>query len=395
MLQEPAAGFGSRNASLAKQPSCFRLMAHAAEEQQTGGAGMPRHDKTAPPGVRTPGMPSGTAKPLVAGLGPHGERPATPDLIVLSPEMVEQARASAFRVAILLHTTVSDWAQRQIAGIDAGLRQAGAIVVEIVDCAYDPARQVAAIERLIRSKLDAVISIPVGSTTVADAFRKISAAGIKLVLLDNAPSGLLAEIDYVSVVSSDNFGLGQIAARLLSPHVPRHGSVCVIAYNIDFFATAQREIAFNKWMHQERPDVALSHLKFDTPDHAGEVIGPLLDRHPDLDGLFVVWDEPAVASLQMMESHGKKPAMTTVDLGHAIAEALKDGRIVKGVAAQRPFEQGLIAATVAIVALTGNAVPPWIVLPGLAVTAVNVAEAYKDVGGAPASSELMAFRGSS
>ena len=68
---------------------------------------------------------------------------------------------------------------------------------------------------------------------------------------------------------------------------------------------------------------------------------------------------------------------------------------MKGVAAQRPFEQGLIAATVAIVALTGNAVPPWIVLPGLAVTAVNVAEAYKDVGGAPASSELMAFKGRS
>ena len=87
--------------------------------------------------------------------------------------------------------------------------------------------------------------------------------------------------------------------------------------------------------------------------------------------------------------------MTTVDLGHAIAEALKDGSIVKGVAAQRPFEQGQIAATVAIVALTGNAVPPWIVLPGLAVTADNVAEAYKDVGGAPASSELMAVSGSS
>ena len=126
-------------------------------------------------------------------------------------------------------------------------------------------------------------------------------------LLDNAPSGLLPEIDYVSVVSSDNFGLGQIAARLLSPHVPRHGSVCVIAYNVDFFATAQREIAFNKWMHQERPDIALSRLKFETLDHAGDVIGPLLDKHPDLDGLFVVWDEPAVASLRVMEGRERRP----------------------------------------------------------------------------------------
>ena len=75
--------------------------------------------------------------------------------------------------------------------------------------------------------------------------------------------------------------------------------------------------------------------------------------------------------------------MTTVDLGSAIAEALLEGTIVKRVAAQRPFEQGEIAAMAAIVGLTGNAVPPWIVLPGVAVTSGNVAEVYEHVGGAP------------
>jgi hypothetical protein len=43
--------------------------------------------------------------------------------------------------------------------------------------------------------------------------------------------------------------------------------------------------------------------------------------------------------------------------------------------------------------LTRNAVPPWIALPALAATAGNVAEAYRYVGGAPASSALMGFRG--
>src|SRR4051812_14864936 len=104
-------------------------MTDAAPEQQEGGAGMPQDDKAAPPGGQASHAPSGTG-PLVAGLGPHGERAATPDLIVLSAEMAEQARAAVFRVAIVLHTTASDWAKRQIAGIDAVLRRAGAIVVE-------------------------------------------------------------------------------------------------------------------------------------------------------------------------------------------------------------------------------------------------------------------------
>nr|WP_276315518.1 substrate-binding domain-containing protein [Mesorhizobium jarvisii] len=297
--------------------------------------------------------------------------------------MLERARERAFRVAIVLHTTASDWAQRQIAGIKAGLEQAGAIVVDIVDCGYDAAAQIAAIERLVQSKPDAVISIPVGSTAVAAAFRKLAAAGIKLVLLDNAPSGLLQETDYVSVISSDNFGLGQIAASLISPHIRRNGTVCVVAYNEDFFATAQREIAFGKWMRHERPDITLTQLKFEVPANAGSAVGPYLDANPDLDGMFVVWDEPAVASLPAFSGRSRIPVMTTVDLGSAIAEALLGGKIVKGVAAQRPFEQGEIAAMAAIVGLSGNAVPPWIVLPGVAVTSGNVAEVYKHVGGAP------------
>ncbi len=319
----------------------------------------------------------------VVGLGPHGERPASPELVTLSPAIAEKARAGAFRIAIALHTLESDWSRRQVAGIEDCLQRVGAAVVEIVDCAYRPDFQVQAIERLVRLKPDAVIAIPVGGAAVAEAFREVSAAGIKLVLLDNAPSGLLPERDYVSVVSSDNFGLGQIAARLLAPHVPQAGSVCVAAFHIDFFATAQREIAFTRWMRRERPDIRLSQLKFDSPARAGGVIGRHLDRHPDLDGLFIVWDEPAALALSAIADRANPPAVTTVDLGQVIADALVTNRVVRGVAAQRPFEQGTIAAATAIVALTGHAVPPWIVLPGLAVTAANVAEAYRDVGGAP------------
>ena len=53
-------------------------------------------------------------------------------------------------------------------------------------------------------------------------------------------------------------------------------------------------------------------------------------------------------------------------------------------------EQGHAAATAAIAALTGQPVPPWIVLPGLSVTAANAVEAYRTVGGEPASPALMA-----
>ena len=357
------------------------MRATLADQSAANGAdAMPRIDEATPAPTR----------PFFAGLGPHGERPADPETIALSPEALRRARDGAYRIAVVLHTTMSDWSKRQLAGIRAGLAEAGAAVVDVTDCSYEASAQIAAMERLVRRKPDAVISIPFGGKAVSRAFRAASAAGIKLILLDNAPVGLLPESDYVSVVSSDNFGLGQIAARLLSPHVPQDGSVGIVAYKVDFFATAQREIAFSRWMRRERPDVALTQIKFDTPAQSGLAIGPYLDRHPDISGLFVVWDEPAVVSVHEIARRVRRPAVTTVDLGRAVADALMRGDVVKGVAAQRPFEQGHAAATAAIAALTGQHVPPWIVLPGLLVTAANVVEAYHLVGGEPASPTLMA-----
>lgn len=352
----------------------------AAQSAVNGTEAMPRIDEATPAPTR----------PLFAGLGPHGERPASPEAIGLSPEALGRARDGAYRIAVVLHTTISDWSKRQLAGIRAGLAEVGAEVVDVTDCAYDAMTQIAAIERLVRHKPDAVISIPFGGSAVSRAFRAASAAGIKLILLDNAPAGLLPESDYVSVISSDNFGLGQIAASLLSPHVPKRGSVGIVAYKVDFFATAQREIAFCKWMRRERPDVALTQMKFETPAQSGLAVGPYLDSHPEISGLFVVWDEPAVVSVHEIARRPRRPAVTTVDLGRTVADALLRGDVVKGVAAQRPFEQGHAAAIAAIAALTGQPVPPWIVLPGLSVTAANVVEAYHLVGGEPASPTLMA-----
>jgi ribose transport system substrate-binding protein len=331
-----------------------------------------------------------SGRPLITGLGPHGERPASPEMINLTPEAMDEARKRPLKVAIVLHTTTSDWSKRQITGIEDRLSEVGAVVIDVVDCQFDRALQVAAINRLVRERPDAIIGIPLGGSAVAEAFRPVSTAGIRLILLDNAPPGLLPETHYVSVVSSDNFELGQIAAALLSPHIPRNGSICVVAYKIDFFATAQREIGFRMWVQRKRPDVSLSQVKFATPSQVGEVISSSLGSRADLDGLFVVWDDPATEALKALEARSRPLVMTTVDLGSKVASALADGQIVRGVAAQRPYEQGCAAASTTIAALTGKSVPPWIVLPGLAVTSANVANAYRTVGGAPASPELLA-----
>lgn len=328
----------------------------------------------------------------ITGLGPHGERAVPAGQVTVSEADAEAARARRFSVAIVLHTTASDWAKEELAGIVMTLGRYGAAVVEVADCSFDADKQVAALYRLAGEPIDAVVSIPIGSNRVAEAHRAISAAGKKLILLDNAPTGMLPGTDYVSVVSADNFGLGEIGAELLAPHVPQGGTVGILAYGVDFFATHEREIAFRKWMGAHRPDLTLVRGKFADVPQAEAMTAGLLENHPDLSGLFVVWDVPAIGAATAIRAAGKTIPMTTVDLGNEVAAELASDKLIKGIAAQLPFEQGIAAGVATILGLLGREPPPWIALPGLPVTADGVVEAYQVVWRAPAPSDIIRAR---
>ena len=328
----------------------------------------------------------------ITGLGPHGERAASPLLLKLSQADMAEAAARRFSVAIVLHTTGSDWARQQLAGISSMLGQHHVAIVDVIDCAFDSRQQMDALNRLASEKLDAVISIPIGNNSVAEAHRTIQKSGKKLILLDNAPTGLAAGTDYSCVISADNFGLGEIGAKLLSTYVQPNQSVGLLSYGVDFFATNEREIAFRKWLGKERPDIAIKQAKFQSLSDVECAVKSLLAEKGQLAGLFVVWDEPAILAAQILEKAQHPIVMTTIDLGNSVAVNLSKGGVIKGIGAQRPYDQGKAAATATLLSLLDHQLPSWVALPGIAVTQDNVIEAFQTVWHSPAPQELLKLR---
>lgn len=325
----------------------------------------------------------------IEGLGPHGERASAPERVLLLPEDMQRAHSAGLRVAIVLHTTASDWSKQQLAGIIGTLGDCGVAVIEVVDCSFAPELQIEALDRLIREAPDAIISLPVTNAKVADAHQRVSQAGIKLVLLDNAPTGLLPGKDYVSLISADNFGLGKMAAEGLAEHLPDGAEVGVLGYDSDFFATNEREIAFMKWMRIHRPDIHIHVSRFPTIGEAGKTALDLQNRHPAMSGLFAVWDTPAIAAAEALKAAGHAIPMTTVDLGREAAISLAEGGPIMMIAAQQPFRQGQIAASTTVTALLNRLTPAWVALPGVQVTPDNVVECFQTIWRAPAPREVL------
>jgi ribose transport system substrate-binding protein len=222
----------------------------------------------------------------ISGLGPHGERAAPPERVSLLPDDRSAAKVASWRVAVVLHTVESDWAKQHLAGMVGIFGDWGAAVIDVVDCGFSPERQVAELDRLIAHRPDAIISLPVANEEVAAAHARVSAAGIKLVLLDNAPTGLLPGKHYSSLVSAESFGLGKIAAAGLAPYLPQGAEVGVLGFAADFFATNEREIAVIKWLQANRPDIRVHVARFGRTDGSAKKLGEdMLPNNPNLAGL--------------------------------------------------------------------------------------------------------------
>ena len=329
----------------------------------------------------------------IAGLGPHGERAAPPERVSLLPEDIAAAKAASLRVAVVLHTLDSDWTRLQISGMLGIFGDCGVVVTEVIDCGFSADRQVAALDQLIAAAPDAIVALPVANEQVVAAFRRVSAAGIRLVLLENVPTGLLPGSHYTSLVSSDNFGLGKMAAAELAPHLAEGAAVGVLGFAADFFATNEREIAFTNWMQTNRPDVRTHVRRFGAMDEAADSALRMIADHPGISGLFVVWDTPATAVATRLLAERHTLAMATVDLGEDVAIALAAGRLFVSVAAQQPFQQGVAAARTTILTLLGRTVPAWIAMPGVAVARGTVAESFQIIWRKPAPREVLCLLG--
>jgi ABC-type sugar transport system substrate-binding protein len=118
----------------------------------------------------------------ISGLGHHGERAAPPERVSLLPDDRKAARNAAWHVAVGLHTLESDWAKRQLAGMVGIFGDCGAAVIDAVDCASLPERQVAELDRLIAQRPDAILSLPVANDQAAAAHARVSAAAQTAIL---------------------------------------------------------------------------------------------------------------------------------------------------------------------------------------------------------------------
>lgn len=320
----------------------------------------------------------------VLSLGPNGETPSGFDTTEVSDADLATIKAGKFTAAIVMHYGGNDWATAQVEGLKSEFARLGIEVVAVTDADFKPEKQVSDIETVMALKPDIIISIPTDPVATAAAYKKASAAGIKLVFMDNVPAGMVGGKDYVSVVSADNKGNGVVSAHLMAKALNGKGNIGLIYHDADFFVTKQRFEGFKETLSQY-PDITVVEEKgIGGPDFAGDAQAAataLLTKHPDLDGIWGVWDVPAEGIMAAAREAGRTDLkIATQDLGTNVAIQLAKNELIVGLGAQRPFDQGIAEARLGALAKIGKTgLPIFVAMGALPVSHDNVLEAWKTV----------------
>ncbi|WP_440709837.1 substrate-binding domain-containing protein [Herbiconiux sp. YIM B11900] len=326
----------------------------------------------------------------IVGQGKNGEVPVTVDDLQLTDDEKAKVAAGDFSVGISMNTMDIDWSRLTVEGIQDTLGDLGVNVIGVTDAKFDVQQQISDLENLITQRPDAIISIPTDDVATAETYKKVAAAGIKLIFIHMPANGLVYPTDYQAVIAPDNQGNGQIAAAALSEYIPQDGVAGIVDYAVDFYTTNQRTLRVKQWFAENRPDVTIKDVGFTDTNGVGSVTANFMTANPDVDGLFVIWDSPAMQSVASLRNAGVTVPITTIDLGTEVAVDMASGGYIKAVGAQEPYSQGVAEALAAAKALIGAETPAWVALPSVAVTPSNLLESYQSIFHTDAPAEVVA-----
>lgn len=303
----------------------------------------------------------------------------------LTEEQITKLKEMKATAAMVMHFGGNDWSNAQIAGATSEFERLGIELVATTDAAGDAAKQVDDIETVLAKKPSIVLGIPLDPVATAPAFKKVHEQGGKLVFIDNPSTGLAVGTDYVSYVSADNYANGAIAAHLAARGIGCSGEVGSIRYTDEQnLAVYQRYQGFTETITNNYPDIKIvADRDIGAPDWAGsaeKTASAMLTQNPNIKAIWGFFDIPAEGIIQAAKAAGREDLIvTTCDLGLNIAVSIATGDVAYGTGSQRPYDQGVMEARLGALALLGETVPPYVVLPALSVDKSNVLEAWTEV----------------
>lgn len=213
--------------------------------------------------------------------------------------------------------------------------------------------QLQIVEAMINRHVDAIALAPIDKKVMVSVVERAARANIPVVIFD---SGIDTE-QFVSMVATDNYLAGQMAADRLGQIIEGKGKIFMVAVQPGAASTMAREQGFEDRMKEKFPGIQIVDKRYGMADFAKSlaVAENMLTAHPEAVGMFASNESSAVGAAQALRARKTGVKMVGFDWSQPLLDDLKSG-VIDSLVIQHPFKMGYESVKAAVAKLNGKQV---------------------------------------
>lgn len=206
------------------------------------------------------------------------------------------------------------------------------LIVNGIKNEIDLAQQVALIDQMIASRVDAIVIAPADSKAMVPALARAAAAGIVVVNIDNKLDEAILDEYGLSVpfVGPDNFEGAERVGDYLAERLETGEQVAILEGVPTAFNSQQRTAGFEKAMREAGMNIVAKQSAQWDQTTAVTVASGILVQHPNLAAMLCANDNMALGAVAAIRQAGKLGEIAVVGFDNisAVQTLVRDGAIL-------------------------------------------------------------------
>ncbi len=188
------------------------------------------------------------------------------------------------------------------------------LIINGIKNEVDLAQQVALIDQMIASRVDAIVIAPADSKAVVPALARAHSAGIAIINIDNRlEKKVLSEYDLeIPFVGPDNFQGAETVGKYLVSKLNAGDQVAILEGVPTAFNSQRRTAGLRKAMTDAGMDIVAQQSAQWDQTLAVTVTAAMLVQHPDLAAILCANDNMALGAAAAVAQAGKKGGIKIV-----------------------------------------------------------------------------------
>lgn len=206
------------------------------------------------------------------------------------------------------------------------------LVVNGIKDERDISRQVALVEEMIASNVDAIVIAPADSKALVPVLRRAKKAGVVVINIDNRLDAevLAAEGAEIPFVGPDNKAGAKQVGTFLASKLAAGDSVCILEGVRTSFNGQQRLAGFQEAMVDANIKVVDHQSAEWEMTKANTIASSMLSEHPEVKAILAANDSMALGAVAAVKGSGRTDSVMVVGFDNisAVQQAIRDGKVL-------------------------------------------------------------------